>query len=75
MIDFFCDLRQPRVSSTQAQWVGQATDRDPSTKRMRHLGRLGAMTHLGMSSFQGPAVACDGRAQVTLGYRFGGQSD
>ena len=27
---------QPRVSSTQAQWVGQATEQDSSTKTMRH---------------------------------------
>ena len=33
------------------------------------------MTHLGMISYQGPAGACDGRAQVALGYRSGGQSD
>ena len=33
------------------------------------------MTHLGMISYQGPAGACDGRARVTLGYKFGGQSD
>ena len=32
------------------------------------------MTHLGMISYQGLAGACDGRAQVTLGHRFGGQS-
>ena len=37
--------------------------------------RLGAMAHLGMISYQGSAGACDGRAQVTLGYRSGGQSD
>ena len=36
---------------------------------------LGAMTHLGMISYQGPTGACDGRAKVTLGYRPGGQSD
>ena len=53
----------------------QATDREPSTKIMRHWRRLGAMTHLGMISYQGPAGARDGRAQVTLGYRSGGQSD
>ena len=29
----FCDRPQPRVSGTQAQRVGQATDRDSSTKR------------------------------------------
>ena len=33
------------------------------------------MTHLGMISYQGPAGACDGRAQVTPGYRSGGQTD
>ena len=36
-------------------------------------GRLRAMTHLGMISYQGPAGTCDGRAQVTLGYRSGGR--
>ena len=36
--DFSVTGPQPRVSSTQAQWVGQATDRDSSTKRMRHWG-------------------------------------
>ena len=39
------------------------------------MGRLGAMTHLGMISYQGPAGACASRAQVTLGYKFAGQSD
>ena len=39
------------------------------------MGRLGAMTHLGMISYQGPTGACASRAQVTLGYKFGGQSD
>ena len=47
-----------------------------STKRGCDIGgHLGAMTHLGMISYQGPAVACDGRAQVTPGYKSGGQSD
>ena len=59
-----------------AQWVGQATDRDSSTKRMRHWGASRSyMAHLGIISYQGPAGACDGRAQVTLRYRSGGQSD
>ena len=31
-------------------------------------GRFGAMTHLAMISYKRPAGACDGRAQVTLGY-------
>ena len=39
--------------------LGQPTDRDLST-------------NLGMISYQGPAGACDGQAQVTLGYKFGG---
>ena len=66
----------PTQGSTQAQWVDQATDRDSSTKKGCDIGgRLGAMTHLGMISYQGPAGACDGRAQVTLGYRSRGQSD
>ena len=38
MMGIFCVRPQPRVSSIQAQWVGQATDRDSSTKRMRHWG-------------------------------------
>ena len=33
------------------------------------------MTHLGMISYQGTAGGCDGRARVTLEYKFGGQSD
>ena len=33
------------------------------------------MTHLRMICYQGPAGACDDRAQVTLGYISGGQSD
>ena len=37
--------------------------------------RLGAMTHLGMISYLGPAGACYGRAQVDLGYKSVGQSD
>ena len=45
--DFFCDRPQPRVSLTQAQWVGQATDRDSSTYGCDFGGRLGAMTHWG----------------------------
>ena len=35
---------------------------------MRHWGRIGTMTYLGMISYQEAAGACDGRAQVTLGY-------
>ena len=38
-------------------------------------GRLGAMAHLGMISYQGPAGTFDGQAQVTLGFKSGGQSD
>ena len=69
--DFFCDRPQPRVSSAQAQWVGQATDRDSSTQAYGcDFGGGGASRSydpLGMISYQGPAGACDGRAQVTLG--------
>ena len=54
------------------------THSESTSERMRHWGgggRLGALTHLGMISYQGPAGACDGRAQVTLRYRTDGQSD
>ena len=30
------DRPEPRVSSTQAQWVGEANERDSSTKEMRY---------------------------------------
>ena len=65
------------MSLTQDQWVGQATNRDSSTKKDATLGgvSIGAMTLLGMISYQEPAGACDGRARVTLGYKLGGQSD
>ena len=72
----FIRRHQPGVSSPQSQWVGQATDRDSYNKRMRQWGASRSCDLFGDDYiYQGPAGACDGRAQVTLGYRSGDQSD
>ena len=43
---------------------------------MRHWGASRSYDPFGDDlNYQGPADACDGRAQVTLRYRSGGQSD
>ena len=58
---FFCDRSQPRISLTEAQWVGQATDPE-------------LWPIWGWLASKGMQVQGMGLAQVTLGYRFGGQS-
>ena len=54
------------------------TDRDSSTKRMRNGGGGAYRSYdpfVDDYSYQGPAGACDGRAQEILGYRSGGLSN
>ena len=68
---------QPRVNSIQTDDVKPLTEIHPpkGCDMGGGGGRLGAMTLLGMISYQGPAGACDGWAQVTLGYRSRAQLD
>ena len=67
---------QPRVNLIQADDVKPLTVIHPP--KICDMGGGGASRSydlLGMISYQGPAGACDGWAQVTLGYRSSAQSD